>query len=252
MDTYLLSFIHGYLFHISPEWLSVLTFIIASLLLLLFLRVAGVAGVFCFINLAYLISNIQVLHVAKFSFLSEPVALGTVLFAMTYLATDIVTEHYGVQRARQAVVLSFLAQVGFTVFLLITLAHPPLNESITNRDIYGAMSTLFTPSLRILVASLISYYISQMLDIAVFQKIADVTHKRWLWLRAAVSTSLSAFADNVIFSTLAWVLLSPDPVSLQSLIFTYILGTYIARAFVAVAGVPVMYLSYYFLPKKTN
>jgi len=252
MDHYLLSFINGTLSPLSPESLSAVTFVVAAALLLLFLRIGGAIGVFCFINLAYIVSNIQVLHAAQFSFLSEPVALGTVLFAMTYLATDIVTEHYGPRRARQAVALSFLTQVGFTLLMLLTLAHPPLPEHPGNGDIYKSMSTLFTPSLRILVASLASYYISQLLDIAVFQKIADMTHKRFLWLRTTVSTSLSALADNIIFSTLAWVLLSPDPVSLRTLIMTYILGTYVARVFVSIAGVPVMYLSYTALPKKNN
>jgi len=252
MDIKLISFIETYLFSLSAEWLSIGTFAVSSLLLLLFLRVGGACGVFCFINLAYIASNIQVLHVAKFSFLNEPVALGTVLFAMTYLATDMLTEHYGPQKARTAVALSFLTQIGFSFLMLITLAHPPLQDHAGNVDLYKSMSLVFTPSLRILVASLISYYLSQLLDIAVFQKIATLTHKKWLWLRTIVSTSLSALADNIIFSTLAWVVLSPTPVGIRTLFITYILGAYMARLFVSVASVPVMYLSYTFLPKENH
>ncbi len=244
MDTVLKALVQNSLHHLSPEMLSIFSFLVASFFLLLFLRIGGAAGLFCFINLAYIISNIQVLHVAKFSFLDEPVALGTVLFAMTYLAADMLVEHYGAKQARKAIVLSFLAQIGFTLFMVTTLAHPPLEQQTGNRTIYLAMDTLFTPAPRLMIASLIAYFISQLLDIWLFKSISSATNKKYIGLRTSISTLLSALADNIIFSSLAWIFLSPQPVSFHTLIFTYILGTYVARALVSVAGIPVMYLSY--------
>jgi uncharacterized integral membrane protein (TIGR00697 family) len=223
---------------------------VASFFLLLFLRVGGAAGLFCFINLAYITANIQVLHVSDFSFLSEPVALGTVLFAMTYLATDMLTEHYGAAKARKAIVLSFIAQIAFTLIMLMTLAHPPMENHHGDGTIYAAMEVLFLPAPRIMAASVIAYCASQFLDIWLFKRLSDVTEKKHVWFRTAVSTLLSALADNIIFSTLAWIILSPTPVSVSTLIFTYILGTYVARAFVSIAGVPIMYASYRAKPKE--
>ncbi|MBX9977332.1 MAG: queuosine precursor transporter [Alphaproteobacteria bacterium] len=249
MDTALKSLIQTHLHTISPEILSIVLFCVAAFFLLLFLRVGGAAGLFCFVNLAYVAANIQVLHVAQFSFLSEPVALGTVLFAMTYLATDMLTEHYGAETARKSVVLSFLAQIVFTLVMFMTLAHIPLDNQQGNYKIYSAMEELFLPAPRIMVASIIAYGISQFLDIWLFKRLSDATSKKHIWLRTSASTLLSALADNVIFSSLAWIILSPTPVSFSTLVFTYILGTYIARAFVSVAGVPVMYMSYVFKPK---
>jgi hypothetical protein len=88
-----------------------------------------------------------------------------------------------------------------------------------------------------------------LLDIWLFQKIYTCTKGKYLWLRSFVSTSISAFVDNLVFSYLAWVLLSPDPVTFKTLVFTYILGSYLARLIASVLGVPIMYLSYYLKPR---
>ncbi len=246
MDTSLQLIFHTFFHTLSPELLSFVLFSVAAIFLLFFLKVGGASGLFCFINLAYITANIQVLHTAQFSFIGEPVALGTVLFAMTYLATDMLTEHYGAEKARKAVVLSFLTQIAFTLFMLITLAHAPLKNNTESVNTYGAMELLFMPAPRLMIASLVAYFVSQFLDIWVFKKISDATHTRFLWLRTGLATLLSALVDNILFSTLAWVVLSPHPVTAQTLIFTYILGTYVARFFVSILGIPLMYLSYFF------
>lgn len=232
----------------SSEILSLILAVASCSILLLCFRFGGAFGLISFMTLSYIASNIQVLHMAQFSFLKEPVAQGTWLFALTYLISDILTEHYGPHLARRAVLLSFLTQIGFTVFMMLCVWHPPLPDTPGNTDIHTAMTTLFMPSLRIMVASLASYGLSQLLDIWIFQKISTLTQGRYVWLRTSVSSCLAAFLDNVIFSTLAWVLLSPTPVSWRSLIVTYILGTYIARIIVSCASIPMMYISYRLRP----
>lgn len=250
MDAVLLSLLKGLTF--SSEGLSLFLFVISAVLLLLFFRIGGKAGLFCFVNLAYITANIQVLHLVEFSFLDQPVALGTILFAMTFLATDILTEHYGPRSARQAVALSFVAQIGFTLLMLITVAHPPLPDVEGNQLVHSSMITLFVPAVRIMVASLIAYFVSQFFDIWVFNKISHMTHRRFLWLRTSIVTLSSALLDNIMFSMLAWVVFSPNPVGWKTLFITYILGTYGGRAIVSIASVPLMYLSYKLKPKEDS
>jgi queuosine precursor transporter len=231
----------------SPEVLALLTLIVASVAILVLFRLYGMLGLMCYITMAYIATNIQVLHLAQYSFASEPVALGTVLFATTFLVSDIITEHYGAVKARMAIGLSFITQIAFTILMILTVAHPPLE----NAQVLNAMDVIFMPAPRLLVASLLSYVISQLVDIWLFQKISKQTHKKHLWFRTFISTALSALVDNIIFSTLAWVILSPNPVSFNSLVYTYILGTYVARLLVSILSTPIIYLSYYCLPKNS-
>lgn len=249
MDNWIFDYIIQWMFGHSAEAMSLLSLVIYGCILLLSLRLFGKYGLILFIITAFLASNIQVLHRAEFSFLTHPVALGTILFSLTYLASDMLTEHYGARIAIQSIGLSIFAQIAFALMMMTTLFHPPLGQNPENDQVYNALKTLFLPTPRLLVASLISYGLSQILDIWVFQKIKNLTYSRFIWLRSGVSTLLSGLADNIIFSLLAWIILSPHPVDLYTLIWTYILGTYAGRAIVSFISIPLMYLSYRVLPK---
>jgi uncharacterized integral membrane protein (TIGR00697 family) len=244
MDYAFLDFIRSNT--LSPEMLAIFTLVTSSLVILIMHKIYGYVGLFCYITMAYIATNIQVLHLAQYSFAIEPVALGTVLFATTFLVSDIITEHYGSEKARMAVGISFITQIAFTMLMILTIAHPPLE----NGKVLSAMEVIFLPAPRILIASLIAYLTSQLLDIWIFQKLSKQTNKRHLWFRTFASTAISALVDNFIFSLLAWVILSPTPVSFNTLIFTYVLGTYVARLLVSAFSTPVIYLSYYYSPKK--
>lgn len=247
MDTFLFSKLSA--IPLSIESLSILMALLSCGILLLCLRFGGAYGLISFMTMAYLACNIQVLHLAQFSFLSEPVALGTWLFAMTYLASDMLTEHYGAAHARRAVVLSFVTQIGFTALMIVCIWHPPLSNVPGNGEIHASLTHIFMPSVRIMIASVIAYACSQFLDIWIFQKIANMTQGRYVWLRTTASSALAALLDNIIFSSLAWVILSPHPVSWHTLIYTYILGTYGARFCVSLIGIPMMYVSYKIKPE---
>ncbi|MCE2992541.1 MAG: queuosine precursor transporter [Candidatus Jidaibacter sp.] len=211
-------------------------------------------GLYLYNILAIIIANIQVLKVSPFIISSEPIALGTVLFATTFTVSDILTEHFGPKSAQMALKLSFTAQVLMTAFMMITLIYPSAGSDIKGLGEDGliidpvqyAMFILFMPSVRLLAASLIAYFISQMLDIYLFKLIKDLTHKKFLWLRFNVANMVSGLVDNIIFSVLAWVLLNPNPVTLHTLVFTYILGTYAARVLVSITSTPVIYLTHRF------
>lgn len=230
---------------LSNEMLGLVTFILCTVSILVLFRLFGATGLYLYNAVIVLLANIQVLKLTSFWFSPEPVALGTVAFATTYLASDILTEHYGKAVARRGVWLSFSGHIIMTLMMIITLGYSvPAGDKIQD-----AMLSLFTPSPRILFAGLIAYALSQMLDISLFDWIGRITKRRWLWLRTNIATLLSGLVDNALFSIFAWVILSPRPIGIYTLIFTYILGTYVVRAIVAVISTPVIYLSYFMLPK---
>jgi uncharacterized integral membrane protein (TIGR00697 family) len=236
---------------LSPEILSIITFLICAITILGLLRYFGAAGLYVYNAVAVVVANIQVLHTAKFIFSPEPVALGTVVFATTYLVSDILTEHYGSDAARKALWLSFVSQILVIFLMILTLGHAPSSEGFYSAEInnltdshYSAMLTLFTPSSRLLFASLAAYVLSQLFDIWVFQKLRTLSHGRYIWFRQNVSTFLSGILDSFIFSYIAWVLLSPTPLPFYTLMVSYVIGTYFLRLIINFLGTPIMYASY--------
>ncbi len=251
MDTLLIVPFIETLQSFSSEIVSLILFGVCIIAILSLFRIFGSNGLYLYNIVAILAANIQVLKGAQFWMSHEPVALGTVVFATTYLCSDILTEHYGKEVAKQGVWYCFAAQLLMTLLMIIAVGYPSLSKDIVGSpgsehmlSTEQAMSLLFTPSARLLFASLLAFAVSQLNDIWVFQRLSKFTDQKWLWFRTAVATLCSAMVDTILFSILAWVVLSPHPVSFSVLLFTYILGTFVTRAIIAILSIPVMYFSY--------
>lgn len=250
MDTILIVPLIESLQSLPAEVTSVILFIVCATAILWLLRLFGANGLYLYNIVAVLASNIQVLKGVQFSVGAEPVALGTVVFATTYLCSDMLTEYYGKKAALIGIGYCFAAQILMTILMIITIGHPrlPLDHigSAGTHHMLAtehAMALLFTPSPRLLLASLLAFSISQINDIWLFQWISKLTKERMLWLRTTVSAVISALVDTTIFSVIAWVILAPEPVSFSVLIFTYILGTFATRVLIGLFSTPVMYMS---------
>jgi uncharacterized integral membrane protein (TIGR00697 family) len=218
--------------HTSAEFVSLCMLLASGVGCLLLFRAFGLFGLYSFISLSVIAANIQVLKAAQFSFLDEPVALGTIVFGATYMATNIITEHYGRKAAERSVWIGFSSMLFMTVIMLLTLGWPKLGcgtENYRFDEAHDAIATLFVPAPAIFIASFVSYIISQYNDIWIFALLKSLTRDRLLWLRTNVATLISAFIDSVIFSFLAWYVLAPEPFSISTIWYTYILGTYVFR-----------------------
>ncbi len=223
--------------------------------ILAMLRFFGVSGLYAYVCVALIGANIEVLKGGQFWFPPHPIAMGTLLFGTIALVFDIITEYYGKPAALQGVRLGFVVVCFFTLLMLITVGIRPLDPHTLTADelfLYQNhlhIKALFIPLPAILAASLTSYLISQSTDVIIFRLIKQLTHERWLWLRAILSTSVSAFVDTCIFSFLAWKLFSPEPVSWQTLFTVYIFGAYPLRLLCSFGLSPFIYLARPFLPK---
>lgn len=202
-------------------------------------RFFGKGGLFAYIVLAIIIGNIQVLKTASFSFLNFHVALGTIVFSSTFIVTDILSEFYGASEARKAVWLGFVATLFVTVIMFLTIGIKPVDSTM---EAHRAIESIFLPLPSLFFASLISYLICQHLDIWIFQGIRRMTNGKYLGLRTVISSAASSLLDNIIFSTLAFLVFAPHPVSIKELVYTYILGTYIFRIAIVILQTPTIYL----------
>ena len=237
--------------------------LLCFLSILVFLRLFGYVGLYVYSAIAIIAANIQVLKQANFNFFSSinekiipfyepsPIALGTILFASTFLCTDILSEYYGKEKARKNVLIGFCSFFLMTILMLVTIGIQPAEDEWVSM-VQESLAILFTPMTSIFVASMIAYLISQYFDIWFFSYLKTVSSNKLLWLRNNVSTAVSSLIDNTIFSIFAWIILNPNPFPLSDVIMTFILGVYLLRVFIALLDTPFIYLARYFIPKEKN
>ena len=251
---------------ISSQTTEVVWFIMLILCfitILIFLRLFGYIGLYVYSAIAVIAANIQVLKQANFEIFSSinqiifpfyepsPIALGTILFASTFLCTDILSEYYGKEKAKKNVLIGFCSFLFMTILMLITIGIQPTEDEWVNM-VQNSLSILFTPMTSIFVSSMIAYLISQYFDIWFFSYLKKITTNKLLWLRNNISTAVSSLIDNSIFSIFAWIILSPNPYPLNEVIMIFILGVYLLRVFIALLDTPFVYLAKYFIVDKEN
>lgn len=201
-------------------------------ILLLCKKLFGKIGVIVWVSLATVLANIITAKNANIFGLST--AIGTVMFASTFLATDILSECYSKNDAKKAINIGLFSNVILIVSTQIALLYTPSEFDYAHE----AMSTLFSLNLRISIASAAMYYIANMADIYVFSKIKQKTDGKMLWLRNNVSTILCNCLENFGFIGLAFA----GVYDVQT-ILTIAVSTSIVEAIVAVCDTPFLYLA---------
>ena len=230
----------------SPELLLAFGFLICMVFILIAFRYFGKLGLVCYSIVAVIIANMQVLKLGMFSYIDEPIALGTIVFTTLFTTSDLITEHYGAALAKKTIYLTFLMQIFVMLSMLAVIAHPEVDEQTS--QVHAGLQALFTPSLRLLVASIISFMVSQHIDIGIFAYLKKLHGKNLLWLRGNVSTLISGLIDTCIFSILAWIVFAPSPLSFTTVVVGFIGFSQLTRALVSILSTPLLYLSYRLKP----
>ncbi len=204
--------------------------LIGLFLILVVFKIFGRAGLIGYICASVVLMNI---------FVTKSVLIfgigatgGNVLYACIFLATDLISEHYGGREARKAVMIGFTASILSLVASLVTLGFEPAGWDWAHES----LKTIFTPMARIVAGSMIAYLISQNLDTYLY----DFIRSRWkpLWLRNNGSTWISQLIDTVVFCTVALLGTMPPNAWLQVMLSTYVL-----KIAIAALDTPYIYLS---------
>ncbi|MDR1561066.1 MAG: queuosine precursor transporter [Holosporaceae bacterium] len=233
------------------ELFSFFTLIICFLTILALLKFFGKSGLFAYSAIVIIISNIQVLKLAKYTYIENPIALGTVAFSTIFAIDNILTEYYGANVAKESVFLSFIGYLFFVIAMKIAVWHPTI-ESHECINLHRELESIFSPSSVLLISSLVSYIISQLTDIFVFSFLKKIAKTKFLSCRSLLSMMIATFVDNFVFSVLAWIVLADRPIGWKSLWATYILATYLIRLIVAALCVPLIKLAGAFIPREQN
>ena len=84
----------SFLSNLNTEIVWLIYFFVCFTSILIFLKIFGYVGLYIYTAIAVVVANIQVLKLVDFFYSPEPVALGTILFASTFLCTDILSEYF--------------------------------------------------------------------------------------------------------------------------------------------------------------
>lgn len=156
-----------------------------------------------------------------------PIALvfdaGTLVFPISYIFGDILTEVYGYKRSRRVIWFGFgaTALMGFFVWLAGILPGEAAWQGYAGQDAYNAILGGISG---LIVASLVAYWAGEFSNSYVLAKMKIATRGRWLWSRTIASTAVGQGVDTVTFFLIATALGVFPPSLLLSLIVTnYIL-----------------------------
>ncbi|MEN9945793.1 MAG: hypothetical protein RLZZ293_179 [Pseudomonadota bacterium] len=126
---------------------------------------------------------------------------GTLIFPLTFILSDLITEVYGYKFARRAIWVGFLFNFIFIGYgqLIIHLPSPDYALISNNK-----FDSLLGFNALIIIASTISYLCSEPLNSLIMARLKLKTKGRLMWLRFIISTIIASAFDSFIFGSIAF------------------------------------------------
>ena len=145
-----------------------------------------------------LLSNIAEIKICDFFGFS--VGAGTIIFPLLYVLNDVLTEVYGFTAARRTIWIALLWNCIFSIFIYIILMLP----SSPHFEQKQAFEQVFYVSPRIVVASIFSYFVGELLNSTIIAALKIRFQGRFFALRAIFSTLISSSAESSCFAYIAF------------------------------------------------
>ena len=168
---------------------------------------AKVSPIFLFQTVVFIscliVSNliaVKLIHIGPFVL---PAAI--IVFPITYIFGDVLTEVYGYERTRQVIWLGFLSNLLIVLFIKLAEILPAASFWQSQ----AAYSAILGYSARVLAASFVAYLVGEFLNSFILSKIKLLTKGRILWARTIGSTLVGQLADSIIFISIAFAGIVP-------------------------------------------
>ncbi len=179
-------------------------------------------------------ANLIGLKIASFGIFEASV--GILVFPVLFLITDIIAEVHGKEKAKEFVYLGLVVLVFVLIVTAIAVLLPTADRSFVSAAEYAA---IFGTTLRIFLASIIGFFLSQMHDVHAFHYWKNKTNGKHLWLRNNASTMVSQFIDTTIFMFIAFYALTPK--FTVEYIFALIIPYWVLKVLFAAFDTPFCY-----------
>jgi uncharacterized integral membrane protein (TIGR00697 family) len=163
---------------------------------------------------------------------------GTILFPLSYVLGDVLTEVYGFRKARRVIWTGF-GMLGLTSLVFFAIQHLPGEvtwQSYAGQDAYNAILGGVSSG-GIMLASLTAYLAGSFTNSVILARMKVLTRGRFLWMRTIGSTLAGEAVDTAIFVTVATL----TGVFTWDIFLTLILTNYIFKVLFEAVLTPVTY-----------
>ena len=164
-----------------------------------------------------------------------------IIFPLSYIIGDVLTEVYGYQQARRVIWLGFLCNLIAVLAIWIGKILPPAPVF----EAQSAYDRILGSTPRFLLASFIAYLAGEFTNSFVLAKMKIITKGRWLWTRTIGSTLLGQSVDTVVVLTIAFLGVLP-----LSVLGIMILSHWLVKTIYETVATPLTYVVVGYLKRK--
>jgi uncharacterized integral membrane protein (TIGR00697 family) len=178
---------------------------------------------------------------------------GTILFPLSYIFGDVLTEVYGYRRSRRVIWAGFAVSALMAVVLWVVSALPIPGDAGPQPQSEAFNLALSTTPF-IVLGSLVAFFAGEFSNSFVLAKMKIFTSGRWLWSRTIGSTIIGEAIDTLLFVNIAFALggfLLGNPTD-AGLLWSIIWSNYVFKVGVEVLFTPITYAVVGFLKRAEN
>ncbi len=172
---------------------------------------------------------------------------GNVFFPISYIFGDILTEVYGYAKTRRVIWAGFGAMIFATIMSQVVLALPANPAEPYNATIVPALQVVFGNTARIVIASIVAFWVGDFVNSYVLARMKVLTKGRMLWTRTIGSTFVGQFVDSALFYPIAFYGVWETSTLVKVVIFNWLF-----KVGVEVVFTPLTYLIVNFLKRAEN
>lgn len=183
-------------------------------------------------------ANITAVKLVTLFGLLLPAAI--IIFPVSYILGDVLTEVYGYRQARKVIWLGFLCNL----IVVAAIWFGQLLPAASFWDGQAAYERILGYAPRILMASFLAYLVGEFANAFVMAKMKIATRGRWLWTRTVGSTLVGQGLDSLVFITLAFA----GTIPVEGLLAA-ILAQWLAKSAYEAAATPLTYAAVNYLKR---
>lgn len=189
-------------------------------------------GLLLWIGLASVLANLEVSK--SINVFGINATLGNVLFASVFLATDIITECYGKDEAKKGVKIGLFSMIVYLITTQFAINFIPSEFDVVNES----MINLFNIAPRICLSSVIMFYLSNVIDVYLYDKLLNKFKGNKMWLRNNMCTIFCNCLENFGFTILAFYNIFPT-----NEIMSIAIATSVIEIIIALCDTPFLYIA---------
>lgn len=180
---------------------------------------------------ALLVSNLAA--VKLFQFGPATFTGGILVFPISYIFGDVLTEVYGYAWTRRVIYAGLFANLFMVAVLSMTIILPPA----PGWPLQESFAAIYAMTPRIVAASVVGYWAGEFVNSFVLSRIKVWMGGSRLWVRTISSTVFGQFVDTCLFASIAFAGVIPG-----SLLVTAILSGWLFKVVYEALATPLTYL----------